>query len=251
MDILEDARKFKTKVTREWLDRSHVDMHSWGDVKSVHHGDYCSKSHPTRDGTRALADLGSSVISTTTDTGLTTLAHTAASGGSVAISGAGYVAVPLAGAVAIGKSVAAGVSVYKSQQHINKLQYILERGRSHGFCEGKPDEHNYIFDHVLPYIIEQKKRKLRRKAEQTVPVLGSVVSSIETGIHGAWKRARGTRSKERHFEAQMLTVHLVSCECDCTEEIVSELWGKEKMKSIRGMNSNEAGPYIFSKMASE
>jgi len=238
-----------TEVDRGWLDKSDVNMHSWGNVKSIHTPDYCSKSHTTRDATKKIVDIGSDIFSTATDNGLATIAHSAATSGTVVLEGVGVAAVPLAGAVALGKSVAAGVSVYKTHQHINSLQDIRDAGSNNIFCEGDRNDHNVIYTHVLPYIIDQKKRKLRRKAEQVVPVLGSAASSIETGLHSIWKRAKGTRGVQRHYYAQVLTVHLVGCKCGLAEDIVSALWGYEKMCAIRGLNSDDAGYYIFKKMA--
>jgi len=238
-------------VDRDFLDASEVDMQNWGHVKSVHrhdhaHGDWGM----VKTLGKGVLATGSGAFSTATNTGFTTLAYTAAAGGTVALSATGVGAIAVAGAHALGKSVAAGVSVYKTQAHIKNLQAIHDRGCKHGFCEGDGNDHNKIYTHVLPYIINQKKRKMRRKAEETMPLLGSMATSIESGARSIWKRARGTRGVQRHYFAQVLTVHLVSCTCDMVEDIVAELWSLDEMKAIRSMDSDDAGYWIFSKMAS-
>jgi hypothetical protein len=239
------------KVDRDFLDSSGVDMHNWGHVKSVHSHDHSHGDWGTVKalGKGALA-VGSGTFQTVTNTGFSTMAYTAATGGAVALSSTGIGAVAVAGAYALGSSVAAGVSVYKTHKHIENLQAIHDRGCTRGFCEGDRNDHNTIYTHVLPYIINKKKRKMRRKGEETVPLLGSMATTLETGMRSIWKRARGTRGTERHYHTQVLTKHLVTCTCDMTEDIVAELWSLDEMRAIRCMDSDDAGYWIYSKMAS-
>ncbi|WP_020409132.1 hypothetical protein [Hahella ganghwensis] len=237
-------------VDREWFDRSSVDMHNWGHVKSVHR---CDHAHGDWGMAKAvgkgLVSTGSAAFSTATNTGFTTLAYSAATGGAVALSATGIGAVATAGAVALGSSVAAGVSFCKTLDHIRNLEKIqLQRGVK--FCDGDNQQHKYLLSVVLPYIIQQKKRKMRRKGEESVPLLGSALTTAEEGVRSIFKRLSGNRGKQRHHMAQALTVHLVSCTCNLAEDIVSELWSPEEMKAIRAMDSDEAGYWIFSKMAS-
>lgn len=238
------------KVDRDWMDRSKVSMHNWGHVKSVHshhkkHGDLGTVKSLSKAGMA----VGSGAFSTATNTGFSTMAYTAATGGTVALSATGVGAVAVAGTYAVGSSVLAGVSAYKTHNHIKNLQDI-QRRNTRGFCDGCKGEHSLIKNTILPYIIEKKKRKLRRKGEETVPLLGSLCTTAETGMRSIYKRIAGTRGKERHYYAQVLTVHLITCTCDLAEDIVSELWSHEEMKAIRAMDSDEAGYWIFSKMAS-
>ena len=237
-------------VDRNWLDRSGTDMHNWGHVKSVHRCD-----HPHGDWGMAktvgkgLLTAGSSAYTTATKTGISTMAYTAATGGTIALTATGIGAIGVAGALAIGNSVAAGVSMYKTMNHIRNLEEIrLQKGVK--FCDGNHQEHNYILSVVLPYIIDKKKRKMRRKGEETVPLLGGLCTTAEEGARSLFKRLRGNRGKERHHMAQSLTVHLVSCTCNLAEDIVSELWSPQEMQAIRAMDSDEAGYWIFTKMAS-
>lgn len=251
MGIGESLYAGYNKVDRDFLDASNVDMQNWGHVKSVHRHDHAHGDLSTLKsiGKGALS-IGSSSFQTATNTGFAGMAYTAATGGTVALSATGIGAVAVAGAHALGKSVAAGVSVYKTQQHIKNLEAIHQRGCKFGFCEGDGNDHNMLYTHVLPYIINQKKRKMRRKCEQTMPLLGGMATTLETGARSIWKRATGTRGTQRHYYAQVLTVHLVSCTCDLAQDIVSELWSPEEMKAIRSMDSDDAGYWIFSKMAS-
>ena len=238
------------KVDRGWLDSSGVDMHNWGHIKSVH-----SNSHQLGDwGTaKSLAKggmaVGSGAFQTATNTGFSTMAYTAATGGSVALSATGVGAVAVAGAYAVGSSVLAGVSVYKTQQHIQNLENILAKS-GNGFCECNSVDHCSIRSQILPYIISQKKRKMRRKSEQTVPLLGSLCTTAETGIRSIYKRIAGKRGTERHHHALILTRHLITGTCDLAEDIVAELWSQDEMLAIRCMDSDEAGYWIFSKIAS-
>lgn len=250
MGIGDSLYKAGNHVDRKWLDSSGVDMHNWGHVKSVHsysktHGDLGMLKTVGKAGMQ----IGSGAYSTATNTGLTTLGYTAATGGAIAISATGIGALAVAGGLAVGNSVLAGVSVHKTLQHIRGLEKIQEQ-RGVKFCDGDSNQHKHILSVVLPYIINQKKRKMRRKGEETVPLLGSLCTGVETGMRSIYKRIRGKRGTERHHLAQCLTVHLVSCECNLAQDIVSQLWSQDEMMAIRAMDSDEAGYWIFSKMAS-
>ncbi|ARU58417.1 MAG: hypothetical protein MI864_17455 [Pseudomonadales bacterium] len=237
-------------VDRHWCDRSEVDMHNWGHVKSVHR---CDRTHSdwgmVKTVGKGVVNVGSSAFSTATNTGMSTLAYTAITGGTVALSATGIGAVATAGAVALGSSITAGISLHKTLQHIKNLEEI-QKQQGVRFCEGDSHQHNYILNTVLPYIIAQKKRKMRRKGEETVPILGGMCTTLEEGARSIFKRVSGSRGKQRHHMAQALTVHLVSCECNLAQDIVAELWSNEEMMAIRSMDSDEAGYWIFSKMAS-
>lgn len=239
-----------TTVDRKWLDSSGTDMHNWGHVKSVHsytkkHGDWGTAKTLAKGAVRA----GSTGFTTATNTGISTLAYTAATGGAVALSATGIGAVAVAGAVAVGSSVAAGVSLHKTLTHIRNLEKIqAQTGQK--FCDGDGSKHKYILSVVLPYIIDQKKRKSRRKGEEVVPVLGGLCTAAEEGMRSIYKRITGKRGKARHQMAQALTVHLITCECNLAQDIVSQLWSHDEMMAIRAMDSDESGYWIFSKMAS-
>lgn len=238
-------------VDRGLLDRSNVNMHNWGHVKSIHkHGSKHGDWGTVKSLGKAGMAIGSGAFQTATNTGFSTLGYTAITGGTIALSATGIGAVAVAGAYSLGSSVAAGVSVYKTNQHINQLQALHNKGCKGHFCDGDKNEHNLIYNQVLPYIIDQKKRKMRRKGEECVPLLGGMATSLETGMRSIYKRLAGKRGKERHYYAQALTVHLVSCYCDLANDIVAELWSPQEMEAIRAMDSDEAGYWIFSKMAS-
>ncbi len=237
-------------VDRNWFDKSDCDMHNWGHVKSIHshshkHGDWGMAKTVAKTG----LNVGSSAFQTATNTGFATMGYTALAGGTVALSATGVGAVAVAGAAALGNSALAGVSVYKTISHIKNLEKIQAQ-TGVKFCEGDHDEHQYILNKVLPYIIMQKKRKLRRKGEEVVPLLGGLCTTAEEGMRSIYKRLTGKRGKERHFMAQALTVHLVSCHCNLAQDIVAELWSHDEMMAIKAMDSDEAGYWIFSKMAS-
>lgn len=251
MGITDKLYAAYNKVDRDWTDRSNVNMHSWGHVKSVHKADQKHSDYGTAKAiAKGVAAVGSSAFQTATKTGYSTLAYSAATTGAVAVSATGVGALAVAGSYAVGSSVLAGVSVYKTNKHINNLKTIRNAGSMKENCTGCKLQHDTLYNEVLPYIIAKKQRKLRRKGEECMPVLGGMATSMETGLRSIYKRLKGNRGKERHWHAQLLTIHLVSCNCSLAESIVSELWSPEEMLNIRAMDSDEAGYYIFSKMAS-
>ncbi|PCJ35815.1 MAG: hypothetical protein COA99_13620 [Moraxellaceae bacterium] len=232
------------------LDKSNVNMHVWGNHKSIHSS---NQKHSDNGMLKSLAKgtamVGSSALTIGTKTpGLTALAVTAATGGTIALSATGIGAVAVAGAYAVGNSVLAGVSVYKTHNHISNLEDLLHKGNHK--CDGNRWDHGALLMTVLPYIINKKKTKLRRKSEETVPVLGGMFTTAETGMKSIFKRLSGTRGVARHHNAEILTKHLVTCNCGLAEGIVGELCGTLEMGNIRAMDSNEAGYWIFNKMAS-
>ncbi len=232
------------------MDKSNVNMHVWGNHKSIHSSDQVhSDNGMLKSIAKGTAAVGSSALTIGTKTpGLTTLAVTAATGGSIALSATGVGAVAVAGAYAVGNSVLAGVSVYKTHNHIKNLEDMLHGSSCK--CDGNRWDHGAIQMTVLPYIINKKKAKLRRKSEETLPVLGGMFTTAETGMKSIFKRIKGTRGVARHHNAEILTKHLVTCNCELAENIVGELCGTEEMKNIRAMDSNDAGYWIFNKMAS-
>ncbi|MFT6121757.1 MAG: hypothetical protein ACJASG_000275 [Oleiphilaceae bacterium] len=62
---------------------------------------------------------------------------------------------------------------------------------------------------------------MRRKCEETMPVVGTMATSLESGARSIWKRATRKRSTQRHYYAQVLTVHPVSCTCDLAQNIIT------------------------------
>jgi hypothetical protein len=77
-----------------------------------------------------------------------------------------------------------------------------------------------------------------------------MATSLESGARSIWKRATRKRSTQRHYYAQVLTVHPVSCTCDLAQNIIIELWSLDEMRAISSMDSHEAGYWVFSEMAS-
>ncbi|OUR92141.1 hypothetical protein A9Q81_16950 [Gammaproteobacteria bacterium 42_54_T18] len=109
------------------MDKSNVNMHVWGNHKSIHSSDQThSDNGMLKSIAKGTAAIGSSALTIGTKTpGLTTLAVTAATGGTIALSATGVGAVAVAGAYAVGNSVLAGVSVYKTHNHIKSLEDML------------------------------------------------------------------------------------------------------------------------------
>lgn len=258
-----------TKVDRKYLDNSGLDMHSWGSVASQH-----ARARPGRikrkRGLKTSAQVarvsGDKAISATqfatNNIGTIEIASRAIQGTAITgMSATGIGLVAAAGAFSLAYSGAAAVSAYKTNQHIKGLQSILKKSSScHCYSVsmedggiGSPTKdayHEFIKDTVLPAIVSKKKRKLRRKAVSSVPVVGGTVIGVESGLRSVGKRLIGSRSRGRHFYAEILAIHLITRHCELAEAIVAELFSEEEMQEIKNMNSDEAGPLIFSKMAS-
>ena len=132
-------------------------------------------------------------------------------------------ALPIAGGVlALATMAVNGRSVYKTNKHIKRLEYILENARHYDCSEKGSDAHSVIISTVLPYIIRQKKNKRLRKAGSALPVLGALEGVRAAGKKG-WKFVKGTLGKERSLKAEQLAAHHCSCDCQLTEEIIAQI----------------------------
>ena len=240
-----------TKVDQDLLDRSGQRNLDWGNVPSIHehNGDFSSWTS-YKSAANVAASIGSGSFQTATNTGSITLGTSLVTGSAIALSATGIGAIAVAGALAVGQAGAAGVSAYKTHQHIKNLQEIQVNFADYD-CDGCMITHHDILTNVLPYIINKKRTKRRRKAESTVPLLGSGLVMAETGVKSIYKRISGSRGRQRHIYAERLAAHMVSCTCELSQAIVAELWSHDEMLALRAMNSNDCGPWIQMKMASQ
>ncbi|WP_281648668.1 hypothetical protein [Parendozoicomonas sp. Alg238-R29] len=222
MGIFSKLSKEKIRLDRDVFDSNGVDMHSWGDVQSIH-------PSPTR-------------------SGFNTHHRTLKDGAQLASSVAGVLLPPVGMAKNAINPVLAAKSLRSTVHHVKGLKKIKSAVRSFQ-CDGDQVVHQTIASVVLPAIIMKKEKKVRKKCTASTVVLSPLVS-LEEGARSVYKRATGTRSKQRHFHCEILTTHLVLCHCGLAEAIVTELWGEEEMTHLRAMSSNEAGPHIFEKMSS-
>ena len=104
--------------------------------------------------------------------------------------------------------------------------------------------HNIILNSVLPFIIEQKKRKLSRK---TVVAGGAVL----IGAGGLFETARGTlRTIQKHWQgtkaehrtnaALFLAYHYQTMGCNLTTSIIVQLFSSDYGLIINSMSRSEA-----------
>lgn len=236
----------------------------WGNTASVHvkvlgthkrktAGDY-DRHGTAKMGagvTKAVASKGVSIAQNVTSS--VSLPSWVAAGGTAAVgSTAGAGLLIASGTLVLADAVASGVSVYKTHKHINRLQEIQSKSPGSYHCNGSRTDHDYIHSTILPYIINKKKMKRRRKGESAVPIVGGMLALAETGSKSIWKRLRGTRGSQRSLHAELLTRHLITCKrCDLAQEIVCSLFSRQEMEVLKMMDSANAGPIIFGKMASK
>lgn len=108
--------------------------------------------------------------------------------------------------------------------------------------------HAYVLDKVLPYIIEQKEKKLFRKKVSTFG--GGAAVSLYQVFHGARKAWQGHRGVVRGFYADVLATHLITHDCELADAIVDELYSEAECKVIKRMDSKPAGELLADKMRS-
>ena len=142
-------------------------------------------------------------------------------------------------------------SAYKTTRHLKALEEIKINASKYK-CKGKKDDHKYIVDSVLPYIIEKKKAKKTRKIIGSVPVLGSVPMSARRAIKGTYKFVRGTRGKARSKQAEMLARHHKDGRCELTTAIIAELFDLkiEEARFLRFLDQATLAKFLSVKMRS-
>ena len=142
-------------------------------------------------------------------------------------------------------------SAYKTTRHLKALEEIKIKASKYK-CKGNSDDHKYIIDSVLPYIIEKKKAKKTRKIIGSVPVLGSVPMSARRVIKGSYKFVRGTRGKARSKQAEMLARHHKDGRCELTTAIIAELFDLkiEEARLLQFLDQTTLAKFLSVKMRS-
>jgi hypothetical protein len=189
--------------------------------------------------------IGSSGVSAATHLSILTFgAAASATGIGLVIAGAAF------SVATMGMSA---TSAYKTYNHRSNLQAIYERKGCYA-CRAWPSysvdhkEHAYIADTVLPYIIDQKGKKLAKKVAGTVG-LGALASGY--GIaRNLYKRASGTLGVERSALAGWLSLHFMTHNCGLAQSIVAELYSFEEMLWLLEKDTDTATPLFMKKMAS-
>lgn len=94
--------------------------------------------------------------------------------------------------VEVGLSARSAVKTYR---HIKNIEMIMER---------YDQEMSVDTRFALWYVCDKKNKKLKRKGIGCIPVLGSIANSVYSGGRSIYKRARGTRGKNRRANAEVL-----------------------------------------------
>lgn len=147
-------------------------------------------------------------------------------------------------------------SAYKSYGHRNVLQLLYARSKHYqcGAIEGDSMERNLaehaaVVDIVLPYLIEQKDKKMYRKMVGAVPVVG-IGESLRAVGKKAYKKFSGTLGVDRKIHATLLAHHLITHDCALAQAIVAELYSYDEMQWMMGQEMDVLVPLLESKMKS-
>lgn len=156
----------------------------------------------------------------------------------------GGITAPITVATTTVKSALAVRSYWKTRRHIRGLQRVVfdeycgckKRIASASFDNMFGDareSHANLVEEVLPYIIEQKKKKRGRQKANIVPLVGTIgVTAIKTA-HGAAKRWDGKKGVLRRVMTRDLVDHFYGYDCPVADAIVAELCGEAQMKELK------------------
>ncbi|CAM3824266.1 hypothetical protein [Parendozoicomonas haliclonae] len=161
--------------------------------------------------------------------------------------------IPASVALAAITAGTAARSAYKTAEHIKNLEKILRdhKGQTASCEQAYSDEHKYIEETILPYIIRKKRAKQFKKVTVASTLGAANVFNVGYGVLKAgYKKAKGTKGVNRTFYAHVLAEHLVTCHCDFVFDITAELYSEEEALVIRGQTSLVAAQLLAEKMKS-
>lgn len=234
-------------------DESKLFEHVWASTPSRHRGgDSRYGVSPRARGAAHASAAGIGLAGTTVTSlgggGMASMLGPAAVG---SLTTAAAVTGPAGMALQAGVSGVAVRRVYRTHRHIKALETLQVRGRATFSCDAAQSPmHGFIFDKVLPFIIQKKKFKRVRSGAQAMPGVGLVASMRKLQRHIS-KSYSGTLHVKRSFYAQALAHHLVTCNCTLSDAIVAELLGSEEHKDyVRTLDSGEVAAILKDKMNS-
>ena len=177
----------------------------------------------------------------------------AVAGGGVSLLGGPFALLAAGTALSLGGSIRQGRATYKTNKHIQNLEKILTMAaRDEMYCDARTSaDHHNIVHVVLPYIIQQKKKKRMRKAARTLPVLGNI-ETARSMMRKSMKLWSKTNGKQRGIKAEQLALHHVQTNCAVTSAIIAELFSVDiaVAEEARFLDSSELGPILETKMKS-
>ncbi len=110
-------------------------------------------------------------------------------------------------------------------------------------------DHGIVANQVLPYIIKQKSRKLRRKKIAAVPIFG-LVEGGRTILNYLGKKIMGRAGEARRERARWLANHFCEYDCELSRQIVAELYSVEEMYWLLDQKPEEIATLLGDKMQS-
>jgi hypothetical protein len=181
--------------------------------------------------------------------GLATIAEGAIVGTAVAVSATGIGLIAGGVALTVASSVLSAVAAVKSANHRDNLIKIYEDRNKRPFSEEKfcqvvsavPTtktrtayvQHDMIANHVLPYVITQKDRKVGHKAVAAVPLIGMIETVRAAGRYAYKAWVTGSQGVARKNAAAWLVTHLITCNCLLVQAIVAELYSVGEMEWLK------------------
>jgi hypothetical protein len=185
------------------------------------------------------ADLTQHILATPGTVGIV------AAGAAVGATGIGLAAV--GGAASVAGTVLAVKSVRSTRRHIKGLQDLYDH-RDATQCDDK-HEHEIVANHVLPYIIYQKGKKLDRKITAAIPLVQALESIRAVAKKGYKKWGTKNLGEDRKKAAGWLAAHFIH-HCELALDIVEELCGLEEGEKMLELKYEEVTELLMRKMQS-
>lgn len=257
--LSELKRDIATRLTQYGMRVTPANMHRRVEaafrVIDAEHGqpvNLWQKAYGTMKGTSAVGSLGSTAVTNMSGGGA---AGMLGGGALVTVGAATGVGLVVGGVVlTAGTSIAAGRSARSSHKHKKALEELLA-GADDCYCNGimgnelDSETHTKIQDHVLPYIINQKRKKRWHKGLAAIPVV-SLVETVRAIGRKAYKKYKGTLGSAREAHACTLADHLISHDCELTQAIVRELFSDEEEEWLRFQEFAVVAGFIQAKLKS-
>jgi len=205
-------------------------------------------------GVATAASLGVTGAEFGTGTSALAVGGAIATGAAVSATGVGLVVT--AAALTVGSIVVNARSMIKTISHFENLRDIqagyqakkYDRCRCRRAGADLEDDHDWIGDKILPYIIDQKTEKAFKKGVGAAGL--GVLTTLYTMGRAAYKSLASTKGVKRNLYAHVLSRHLITHDCPLVEAIVAELLSWSEMESLKIRNSDIVGAAIADKMKS-